>query len=83
MAKFIKLTALRRNNEPIVLNIDTIEYMLPIAGSNGTSLISTTHHTKYDVVESMDDILATLDDIGMVISIAKETPHIMESDISQ
>lgn len=68
MAKFIKLTALDRNHEPLVLNIDTIEFMQPIPGTNSTALISTTHHTKYRVQESMDDILNLLSFNSMVIS---------------
>jgi uncharacterized protein YlzI (FlbEa/FlbD family) len=58
MAKFIKLTDMKRGNI-FALNIETIEYMLP--NTEGTALVSVTHHTKYDVKESMDDILALLD----------------------
>lgn len=59
MAKFIKLTR-AKSSDIFALNIETIEYMLPIP-SGGTSLVSVTHHTKYDVQESMDDILELLD----------------------
>lgn len=59
MAKFIKLTRFK-SSETFALNIETIEYMLPMA-SGGTSLVSITHHTKYDVQESMDDILELLE----------------------
>lgn len=72
MAKFIKLTALDRNNEPLVLNIEMIEYMQPIPGSNGTALISTTHHTKYRVQESMDDVLKLLRFNGMLTEDPRE-----------
>ena len=58
MAKFIKLTDLKRGTT-VALNIDTIEYMIPSNG--GTALVSVTHHTKYEVKESMDDILALLE----------------------
>ena len=58
MAKFIKLTR-SKSGDIFALNIETIEYMLP--NGEGTSLVSVTHHTKYDVKESMDDILALLD----------------------
>lgn len=58
MAKFIKLTRVK-GGDTFALNIETIEYMLSIAGG-GTSLVSVTHHTKYDVQESMDDILGLL-----------------------
>ena len=60
MAKFIKLTDMKRGNI-FALNIETIEYMLPGANGEGTALVSVTHHTKYDVKECMDDILALLD----------------------
>ena len=59
MAKFIKLTRFK-SGEPFALNIETVEYMLPIP-SGGTSLVTVTHHTKYDVLESMDDILELLE----------------------
>ena len=86
MAKFIKLTTIDRNNEPLILNIETIEYMQPIPGSNGTALVSTTHHTKYRVQESMDDILKLLRRNGLTVDdpwkiameIAKETPPVTE-----
>jgi uncharacterized protein YlzI (FlbEa/FlbD family) len=61
MAKFIKLTDLKRGNM-FALNIEMIEYILPIPNSNGTALVSVTHHTKYEVQESMDDIFATLEE---------------------
>lgn len=61
MAKFIKLTDLKRGNM-FALNIDMIEYMIPIQNSNGTALVSVTHHTKYEVQESMDDILSWLEE---------------------
>lgn len=60
MAKFIKLTDAKRGNT-FALNIETIEYMMPIPNSNGTALVSVTHHTKYEVKESMDDILTIID----------------------
>lgn len=61
MAKFIRLTDLKRGNT-FALNIETIEYMLPIPNSGGTALVSVTHHTKYEVMESMDEILMMLED---------------------
>mgnify|MGYP003296777334 CR=1 FL=1 len=61
MAKFIKLTDLKRGNT-FALNIETIEYMLPITNGEGTALVSVTHHTKYEVLESMDDILLMLEE---------------------
>lgn len=54
MAKFIELTDIRRG--PIAINMDTVEVMAPIT-AGGTEVISITHHTKYIVKESMDDIL--------------------------
>lgn len=77
MAKFIKLTELRRNC-PVALDIESIECMLPIPNDGGTELISVTHHTKYVVKETMDDILTRLDEAGMAIRDAKVTDHIME-----
>ena len=59
MAKFIKLTDMKRGNT-FALNIDMVEYMLP--AGDGTALVSVTHHTKYEVQESMDDILMMLED---------------------
>lgn len=61
MAKFIKLTDLKRGNT-FALNIETIEYMLPTSNNAGTALVSVTHHTKYEVMESMDDILMMLEE---------------------
>ena len=65
MAKFIKLNDIRRNGE-VVLNVDTIEYMVPMTNGN-TEIVSTTHHTKYVVSESMDYILRLLACSGMVL----------------
>lgn len=78
MAKFIKLTEAGPQGRTIVLNIEAIEYMLP--RPTGTELASITHHTKYLVRESMDDILSYLDDVGMVLTIpsAKETSPVTE-----
>lgn len=64
MAKFIKLHDIRRNGE-VILNVDVIEYMVPHA--IGTEIVSTTHHTKYIVNESMDYILGLLTRSGMVL----------------
>ena len=61
MAKFIKLTRLR-GGDVFALNIETIEYMLPITNRGGTALVSITNHTKYEVEESMEDILFMLED---------------------
>ena len=61
MAKFIKLTDLKRGHT-FALNIETIEYMIPVPDGEGTALVSVTHHTKYAAKESMDDILAMLDE---------------------
>lgn len=79
MAKFIKLTD-RKRGESFALNIEAVEYMLPIPNNGGTMLVTVTHHTKYEVKESMNDILSYLDDIGMVLTIptAKETSPITE-----
>lgn len=63
MAKFIRLTEIKRGS--IAINLDIIEVMAP-AANGGTDLISITHHTKYTVKESMDDILHR----------AKEATHI-------
>lgn len=71
MARFIKLTRLRGDGE-FVLNVDTIEYMLPIPNNAGTTLYTVTHHTKYEVRESMDDILSMLDDVGMLLRVSKD-----------
>lgn len=68
MIKFIELTALRRNNEKLLINIGAIEYMLPIPSCNGTALISVTHHTKYEVQESFTDIVELLRRTGIVIT---------------
>lgn len=78
MAKFIKLTEAGPQGRTIALNAEAIEYMLP--RPTGTELVSITHHTKYLVRESMDDILSYLDDIGMVLTIpsAKETSPVTE-----
>lgn len=79
MAKFIKLTD-RKRGEVFALNLEAVEYILPIPNNGGTTLVSITHHTKYEVRESMDDILSYLDDLGMVGTIpsAKETSPIVE-----
>jgi uncharacterized protein YlzI (FlbEa/FlbD family) len=79
MARFVKLTRLKGDGE-FVLNVDTIEYMLPIPNNAGTTLYTVTHHTKYEVRESMDDILSMLDDVGMVLTVAKNTYPTMETD---
>lgn len=73
MAKFIVLTENGAQGRKVAINIDTIEYML--SRPAGTELVSVTHHTKYLVRESMDDILSYLDNIGMVLGFnsAKET----------
>lgn len=78
MAKFIKLTEAGGQGRTIAINLDTIEYILP--RPSGAELVAVTHHTKYLVRESMDDILSYLDDIGMVLTIkpAKETASITE-----
>lgn len=78
MARFVKLTRLRGDGE-FVLNVDTIEYMLPISNNAGTTLYTVTHHTKYEVRESMDDILSMLDDVGLVLTVAKNTSPVMET----
>lgn len=77
MAKFIKLTD-RKRGEVFVLNADTIEYMLPIPNDGGTSIISVTHHTKYDVRESLDDILQAIGCDLVECRDAKETLSVME-----
>ena len=80
MAKFIKLTEAGGQGRTILLNINTIEYMLPKHNS-GTEVVTTTNHTKYVVRESMIDIMEYLDDIGRLLAIkpiAKETSPIME-----
>ena len=82
MAKFIVLTEAGHQGRNIVINIETIEYMLQ-RPNNGTELISITHHTKYAVRESLSDILNKLDDIGMLITIAEETPSIMEVESNE
>ena len=61
MAKFITLTRLK-SGDTFALNIETIEYMLPILNRGGTALVSITNHTKYEVSESMEDILFMLED---------------------
>ena len=78
MARFVKLTRLRGDGE-FVLNLDTVEYMVPIPNNAGTTLFTVTHHTKYEVRESMDDILSMLDDVGMVLTVTKTTPPVMET----
>lgn len=60
MAKFIRLTDVRRN-DIFALNVDTIEYMIPIPDNGGTTIVTVTHHTKYVVKELMDDILSTIE----------------------
>ena len=80
MAKFIKLTEAGGQGRSIVINLDTIEYILNNP-NGGTEVVSVTHHTKYRVRESMEDILSYLDDIGMLLDInhyAKKTSSIME-----
>lgn len=79
MARFVKLTRLRGDGE-FVLNLDTVEYMVPIPNNAGTTLFTVTHHTKYEVRESMDDILSMLDDVGMVLTVAKITSPVMETN---
>ena len=61
MAKFIKLTDLRRGHT-FALNIETVEYMLPIPNTEGTALVTVTHHTKFEAKESFDEILAMIDE---------------------
>lgn len=57
MAKFITLTEAGPQGRTIAVNIDTIEYMLPRPNNGGTEIVTVTHHTKYIVRESLDDIL--------------------------
>lgn len=76
MARFVKLTSIKRD-EPFVINLDTIEYMIP--SNAGTALFTVSHHTKYEVRESMTDILAMLDDVGLVLTVAKNTSPVMET----
>lgn len=61
MAKFIKLTDLKRGHT-FALNIETVEYMLPIPNAEGTALVTVTHHTKYEAKESIDEILEMMDE---------------------
>lgn len=73
MAKFIKLTE-GSQGRTIAVNMETIEYMLPRPNNVGTELVSVTHHTKYIVRESLDDILSKLDDIDLQLTVDTETP---------
>lgn len=84
MAKFIKLTD-RKRGETFALNIESVEYILPIPNDGGTTLVTITHHTKYEVKESMGYIFRMLSDNGMMLVdchkvglIAQETPSVME-----
>lgn len=74
MAKFIELTDTRRGH--IAVNMDTIEVMAPIA-AGGTEVISITHHTKYIVKESMDDILRMVRGERTVAEEAEERKDIL------
>lgn len=76
MAKFIKLTEAGSQGRIVAINIEAIEYMLP-RPNTGTELVSITHHTKYVVRESMDDILAMVES-PVECRDAKETPSAME-----
>ena len=74
MAKFIKLTEAGGQGRTVLINLNTVEYMLPNP-NGGTEVVSVTHHTKYRVQESMTDIMNYLDDLGLLLTIkpAKET----------
>lgn len=88
MAKFITLTEAGPQGRTIALNIDTIEYMLPRPNNVGTELVSVTHHTKYVVRESMDEIMKLLFYHGMLVRelpirktrSAEETPSTAEAE---
>ena len=56
MARFIKLTDFK-SEKPFALNLDTVEYIRPATGFEGTEIVTVTHHTKYLVKEAMEDIL--------------------------
>ena len=77
MAKFIKLTEIGSQGRIVAINIEAIEYILP-RPNLGTELVSITHHTKYVVRESMDDILAMLGESTAECRDAQETPSVME-----
>ena len=79
MARFIKLTEVGGQGSSVLINLDTVEYMLHNP-NGGTEVVSVTHHTKYRVRESLDDILAYLEDIGTALEFkpAKETSPTME-----
>ena len=68
MAKFITLTEAGPQGRTIVLNVDTIEYMLAKPNNGGTEIVSVTHHTKYVVRESMSDIMTRLFTYGMLLA---------------
>lgn len=76
MAKFIKLTELRRNCA-VAIDIEAIECMYEVS-NGGTELISVARSTKYVVKESLDDILALLAEDGMAIRDAKVSDPIVE-----
>lgn len=80
MTKFIKLTECGQLKRTFVLNVETIEYVLPMANGNGTEVVTNDHHTKYGVVETMDDILDMLRKEDLLIELAKETAAIMETE---
>ena len=81
MAKFIKLTD-RKTGATFVLNVETIEYIQHGTAGVGSAIVTITNHTKYVVKETMDDILQTLSDVGVVVlTVAKFTPTIMGDDI--
>ena len=79
MAKFIMLTEAGGQGRSIAINLDTVEYILHNP-NGGTEVVSVTHHTKYRVRESMNDIMNYLDDLGLLLTIkpAKETSPTME-----
>jgi uncharacterized protein YlzI (FlbEa/FlbD family) len=78
MAKFIALTENGPQGRMVVINIDSIEYMMQRPNSNITEVVSVTHHTKYLVRETLEEILNALDESGHLVSIVRKTPSIME-----
>ena len=81
MAKFINLTE-RRSGTVFTLNIDAIEYMRPAVNGEGTEVVTTTHHTKYLVQETIGHICETMVDIGVTIIDAQEVPAIPKEDLA-
>ena len=62
------------------LSVDAIEYMRPAANGEGTEIVTTTHHTKYLVQETIGPIWEAMVNAGITIIDAQMVPDIPKED---